>query len=67
MDWESDESDPMTSAYESDDSHDEIVPLFYAKLESEICDQGCPEALALSATDNDGNKVPKEVKQLVDK
>ncbi|OMJ26296.1 hypothetical protein AYI70_g281 [Smittium culicis] len=67
MDWESEESDLMTSAYESDESPDEIVPLFYASLESEISDQGCPEASALSETDKEGNIVPKEAKQLVEK
>ncbi|OMJ26574.1 hypothetical protein AYI70_g55 [Smittium culicis] len=34
IDWESEESDTMTSTYESDESHDEILPLFYASLES---------------------------------
>ncbi|OMJ19227.1 hypothetical protein AYI69_g6718, partial [Smittium culicis] len=62
--WESEEDDSGydTFEYESDDSRDEIVPLFYASLESEITDQGIPSTAELQNTENikETNSTPVE-------
>ncbi|OMJ28793.1 hypothetical protein AYI69_g1728 [Smittium culicis] len=69
MDWESEHegSDDSTDDEDSDDSQDEIVPLFYASLESEINGLGSPGPEELENSPEMEMSVPPQVSLVVER